>query len=171
VSGAELGGQLQQRGYAVTAVVDDDDTGGTLYAGRWLNPYAAIEIGISHLGKYTARIDGKTRDREGLEHELIERFPTGGNALSLLLRYDIPVFAQLYVTPRVGGYVLATETKIEYDGGARYKDTDYGVGAEIDLGLTYRLSPGFSLGLGTGLLVPSSKGSIQQSYAQIEIAF
>lgn len=169
--GDDLARHLQARGHAVSADIDRHDRIASLYIGRRVDAHASLEVGLLDFGQYRASVAGNA-DPEQLKRDLMKTFPVGGYGVSASLRYELPLIAgRLLLMPRFGGFVWAGDNDIEFADGSRDDDKRHGVGVKLDAALVYRFTPRFNLGIGGGLLRPSSDGVIRQAFAQLEVGF
>lgn len=171
ISSQRMTDDLQSRGHAVTATVDEDSAGGMLYLGRHFAPNAALELGFQELGNYDARITGTTtRPFSQLARDIADAQPVSGQAISAAMRARIPLGQRLAFDARFGGFYWASDTDVRTAGGKQSIDQD-GIGTLIGLGLDARVAGGVHLGLGWEVWRPDSEGASQLFYGQVEYHF
>lgn len=170
ISGGELGRELGERGHDVTVDLDDRDVGGTLYAGYWLSPNAAIELGYLNLGEYDAHLSGDLSNGQAIADDAANIFQGSGDGVSAALRLRIPVAGPLAVGARLGGYWWTSETEVRTPEG-QYTADDDGFGILAGLSLDVTLAQRLRLGIGTELLRSSHNGAQQQHTLQVEFGF
>lgn len=170
IGGGELGRELGERGHDVSVDLDDRDIGGTLYAGYWLSPRAAIELGYLNLGEYDARLSGDLSNGQAIADDAASIFQGSGDGVSAALRLRIPVAGPLAVGARMGGYWWTSETEVRTPEG-RYSADDDGFGILVGLSLDVTLAQRLRLGIGSELLRSSHESAQQQHTLQVEFGF
>lgn len=167
INDAAVGAEINRRGHNITLVTDDNSPSGVLYAGYWLAPRAAVELGYIHLGSFDTRITGTSSNPSRLATDIADVLPAlGGNGVTLALRYDQPLFGPVSFVPRLGLVWSTVERKI---GGVTRKDS--GVSGMAGAGLNLRVGSGFQVGLGFDLLPIDTDAAQTQLYGDIEYRF
>lgn len=162
---------LIERGHQVQIIaVDTADSGGTLYGGYRFAPQAAIELGYVLLGQFNAAVYAPTSDPLQLARDAVELQPDAGDAVSLSLRRDVPLWRGLSATVRLGGFYWWQDSTIHLGDERIDADRD-GYGLTVGGGLDWALSPHWALGIGGDLYRTSSREPVKQVYAQLEYRF
>lgn len=168
--GAELTQELQARGHAVTATVDDEDTAGAIYLGWQAWQKGALELALVDLGSYEAQLAGSTADPAGLARDLGELQQKACRALSLSLRWDHQLAGPLDFIARLGVFGWRNETEVSVDG-ERFETDESGAGLTAGAGLNLRIARGLSIGAGWELYRPDSEAAVNLFAAQVEYRF
>lgn len=165
----KLEARLRERGYAIDADVDRHDVAGTLYAGYWLKPDLALELGVYDLGDYRVRIDGGRGDIGALAAAAAHKLPGSGSGVSLGLRPLLRFSEHLALDVRGG--LSYGQLRSEVRGAQlRVRREQESVGVNGGLGLL--LSVGrLKIGVGAEAYVPGNGSAVYPAYGLVELHF
>ena len=165
-----LNEHLQQAGYTATADLDDRDVNWGFYGGWKFSDHAAIELGYLDLGDFEADLSGDLSDGQGIVDAAAQASAGSGQALSVSLRLDVPLFSIVSLRPAFGVLGWRTETRLNTAQGRYEADAD-GFGALVGAALDFRLFAGLVAGVGVEVLRPGNQGAHRELYAHLEWRF
>jgi hypothetical protein len=165
-----LNEHLQQAGYTATADLDDRDVNWGFYGGWRFSDHAAIELGYLDLGDFEAELSGDLSDGQGIVDAAARASAGSGQALTLSLRLDLPLFSIVSLRPAFGLMGWQTDTRLNTAQGRYEADAD-GFGALVGAALDFRLFAGLVAGIGVDVLRPGNEGAHREVYAHLEWRF
>ncbi len=162
---------LNERGHQVQIIaVDAADRGGTAYAGWRFHPNASVELGYVLLGQFDSAVYSPRSDLETLARDVAEQQPDSGDAVSLSMRWEVPLYRRLQLQMRFGGFWWWQDVDLQVNGASIDADRD-NIGFMVGGGLALPVYGGWWIGGGGDLYRTSSREPVRQAYLQLEYRF
>jgi hypothetical protein len=142
----DLNRKLAAAGTGLTAKVDDQDFGGTIYIGHAFGNGFALEAGVVDLGEYDVDIDGDVADPSAELAAAARVLGSGGYGVAALARWNVALGESFELAPRAGVYYWSSDNELR-DGTTRASRDEDGIDFTAGLSLAWHATPQWSLGL------------------------
>jgi hypothetical protein len=165
-----LAARLADKGHTVTTQLDNHDKSVVLALDYRLGKTLMVELSGGTLGAFEASVSSAGTPGASLAQDLVDQKPAGGGFIAIGLRQDFPLVANLMLTSRAAltGY---RQTFTIRTGSTVQEFSDSGLGWMAGAGLTWLLTPGIGIGVGTDWFDQGDHGAIALLHAGIEYRF
>jgi uncharacterized repeat protein (TIGR01451 family) len=168
----DLTTRLEAKGYSVQANVDRNSGTGTVYGGYDLSKNLSIELAWTYLGWTRATLTGTTPvNLNSLLSDAAEITRGSGDALSLALRYRLPLSPRAGLDFRAGLYGWSTQSDVWVGAVREFQGTDHGAGYTIGVGPHFMLTRRIGVGLNIDYFGSTSDNRFLQETAALDYHF
>lgn len=168
--GGDLTAALRRKGHEVTARADDSDWAGTIYLGRQVAPWLALELGWFDLGDYEATVSGSAGSMQQLAQDAAADMPGSNRGAVVALRPSLRLGERFAIDFRGGAVYGRQHSRISGAGvSATFKQNDFGLMGGV--GLRYRITSSLHLGAGIESYPANGGSRIYPAYGLIEYRF
>jgi hypothetical protein len=154
-------------GVGLTADVDDEDFGGSLYIGRAFGNGLALETGVVALGEYDVDLSGDVADPPAALGDAVRLLGNGGLGILALARWNLALGESFEFAPRAGVYYWTSDNELQADGVRVSRDED-GFDLTGGLSLAWRVSTAWSVGLAWDYYPQADRNDVQVYGLQLE---
>jgi hypothetical protein len=164
---SELNRALANRGTGLTADVDDQDFGGSVYVGYEFAGGLALEVGYVDLGEYTVKLDGDVADPSAALQESVRLLGSGGGGFTAVARWNLRFADQFEFAPRAGLYYWDSENELRSDS-VRVSRDESGTDFTGGVSLAWRPGASWSLGVAWDYYAQSDRNDVNVYGLQVE---
>jgi hypothetical protein len=154
-------------GVGLTADVDDEDFGGSLYVGRAFGNGLALETGVVALGEYDVDLSGDVADPPAALGDAVRLLGNGGLGIMALARWNLALGDSFEFAPRAGVYYWTSDNELQA-GGIRVSRDEDGFDLTGGLSLAWRASTAWSVGLAWDYYPQADRNDVQVYGLQLE---
>jgi hypothetical protein len=164
---SELNRALANRGTGLTADVDDQDFGGSVYVGYEFAGGLALEVGYVDLGEYTVKLDGDVADPSAALQDSVRLLGSGGGGFTAVARWNLRFADQFEFAPRAGLYYWDSENELRSDS-VRVSRDESGTDFTGGVSLAWRPGASWSLGVAWDYYAQADRNDVNVYGLQVE---